>query len=190
MSHVRTCGYAKRYAKSGRKETLPAKATSRDGPSVGVLSLKQMRMWGWARTRRLLLNQSLERKQDVKALQVWARPTCVLTTGLAVAQGAAAASSTSSATVKSRVTLLWVTCSTKGNTCRPAGHYHMLSSARTLHETLNATRLSPASWRPMKTLASARYIFWKYNLPSWSQRTPKISSQDDSNMVTDFLLEV
>lgn len=134
--------------------------------------------------------RALKGSSSVTTLWVWVRPTCVLTTGLAVAQDAAARS-VSSATDMSQVTLLWVPCSAKGNTCTPGGQHHMLGATRTLHETLNAIWLSPASQRPKKILASAGYIFlcrehWKYNQPSWSRRTLKISWQDNSDKVTNF----
>lgn len=161
--------------KNGRKLTYPDETINSDGAFWGVLSLKQMRMWGRAANAMEAKHRpdvdcwirAVTGSRSVTALYVWARPTCVLTTGLAVAQDAAAGG-ISSTIDTSQVTLLWVTCSTKGNTCRPAGQHHMLGTTRTLHEALNTTRLSPVSWHPMIILASARYIFlrwehWKYN---------------------------
>lgn len=93
-------------------ETNPAKVSqfSSNGALVGVLSLK---LWLWGKAAdateakhswdSLLLNQSLEGSRSVLTLWVWARPTCVLTTGLPVIQDTAA-SSVSSATDMSQVT--------------------------------------------------------------------------------------
>lgn len=200
--NVRTCGYGNSRRWHKRKETTvetnSAKVSqfSSNGALVDVLSLK---LWLWGKAAdateakhswdSLLLNQSLEGSRSVLTLWVWARPTCVNDRFTSHSRH-----SSEQRFLRNRHepsdfavsnTFRW------GNTCKPGGQHHMLGAARTLHETLDVTRLSPASQRPKKILATARYIFlrwehWKYNQPSWSPRTLKISWQDHSDKVNNL----